>query len=238
MLTHDVYWVDSKLDMIQKISYTGGNRQVIRRNLPNPMGIAIHLSDVYWVDRNLMTVFKASKLPGNVTLPEKIRTNLQKLRDIVIYDITNQPSDDNNPCVRLGNGGCEQLCFSFPENTPVAGRMNFRCDCSIGRLATDGKKCETLNEYIIFSTRTEIRAIDLDPHSTGVPFQPVINLTNVVGLDFDYADNKLFYTQIRPWAKIGWTKADSPSAIDLNTIVSIVLFYSYFFNTCSYPAMM
>lgn len=28
MLTHDVYWVDAKLDTIQKISYSGGNRQV------------------------------------------------------------------------------------------------------------------------------------------------------------------------------------------------------------------
>ncbi|KAF7277098.1 hypothetical protein GWI33_009449, partial [Rhynchophorus ferrugineus] len=30
MSTHDVYWVDSKLDMIQKISFSGGSRQVIR----------------------------------------------------------------------------------------------------------------------------------------------------------------------------------------------------------------
>lgn len=60
--THDVYWVDSKLDMIQKISYKGGGRAVIRRNLPNPMGIAIHKSDVYWVDRNLDTVFKVCLL--------------------------------------------------------------------------------------------------------------------------------------------------------------------------------
>jgi len=28
MLTHEVYWVDSKLDMIQKVSFSGGNRQV------------------------------------------------------------------------------------------------------------------------------------------------------------------------------------------------------------------
>jgi low density lipoprotein-related protein 2 len=39
--THDVYWVDSKLDTIQKVSYSGSNRQVIRRNLPNPMGVAV-----------------------------------------------------------------------------------------------------------------------------------------------------------------------------------------------------
>lgn len=28
MLTHDVYWVDSKLDVIQKIGFSGGARQV------------------------------------------------------------------------------------------------------------------------------------------------------------------------------------------------------------------
>lgn len=28
MITHDVYWVDSKLDLIQKIGFTGGSRQV------------------------------------------------------------------------------------------------------------------------------------------------------------------------------------------------------------------
>lgn len=31
MLTHDVYWVDATHDMIQKVSYNGGNRQVSYR---------------------------------------------------------------------------------------------------------------------------------------------------------------------------------------------------------------
>ncbi|XP_055683188.1 low-density lipoprotein receptor-related protein 2 [Lutzomyia longipalpis] len=222
MLTHDVYWVDSKLDMIQKVSYSGGNRQVIRRNLPNPMGIAVHLSDVYWVDRNLMTVFRASKLPGNTSLPEKVRTNLQKLRDIVIYDVTNQPPDDSNPCLRLGNGGCDQLCFSFPpENfgSNPGGRLNFRCECATGKLSADGRKCDLVKEFVVFSTRTEIRGINLDPRSTGVPFKTLGNLTNVVGLDFDYADNKLFFTQIRPWSKIASTVADNPTATEVKTIL-------------------
>ena len=221
MLTHDVYWVDSKLDMIQKISYSGGNRQVIRRNLPNPMGIAIHVNDVYWVDRNLLTVFRASKFPGNTTVPEKLRTNLGKLRDIAIYDQTNQPLDDSNPCFKLGNGGCDQLCFSFPpDSLSTTGRLSFKCDCATGKLSADGRKCETENEFVVFSTRTEIRAIELNPKSTGVPFKPVANLTNVVGLDFDYADNKLFFTQIRPWAKIGWLNADSPDLNNVNTVIN------------------
>lgn len=223
MLTHDVYWVDSKLDMIQKISYSGGNRQVIRRNLPNPMGVAIHLGDVYWVDRNLQCVFKASKLPGNISLPTRVRANLEKLRDIAIYDINNQPPDDSNPCMRLGNGGCDQLCFSFPPDASIGvglQRPSFRCDCSNGALASDNRKCETVNEYVVFATRTDIRAVNLDPRSTGVPFKPIGNLTNVVGIDFDYADNKLFFTQIRPWAKIAYTSAQHPSSDDVNLIIS------------------
>ncbi|CAM1327224.1 Uncharacterised protein PB.8386, partial [Pycnogonum litorale] len=53
ILSHDVFWVDSREDAIQKVSHTGGRRQYIRRNLPNPMGIAIYKDSVFWVDRNL-----------------------------------------------------------------------------------------------------------------------------------------------------------------------------------------
>jgi low density lipoprotein-related protein 2 len=57
MQTHDVYWVNSREDAVLRISYTGGNRQLIRRNLPNPMGIALLKNTVYWVDRNLGCIF-------------------------------------------------------------------------------------------------------------------------------------------------------------------------------------
>lgn len=211
MNTHDVYWADSKFDTIQKISFTGGGRTVIRRNLPNPMGIAIYKSDVYWVDRNLRSIFKASKLPGNTTLPTRIRSNLDKLRDISIFDITNQPSDETNPCRKFGNGGCEQLCFSFPQDIAQGQRPSFKCDCATGNISSNGRTCEFENEYIIFSTRTEIRAINLDPHSTNIPFNPIGNLTNVVGVDFDYTHQQIFFTQIRPWAKIAKLPATNPA---------------------------
>uniref|UniRef100_A0A8D8XPZ3 Low-density lipoprotein receptor-related protein 2 n=1 Tax=Cacopsylla melanoneura TaxID=428564 RepID=A0A8D8XPZ3_9HEMI len=221
MQTHDVYWVDAKLDVIQKISYNGGNRQTVRRNLPNPMGIAVHKSDVYWVDRNLRTVYKASKLSStNITLPTPIRTGLSGLRDIAIFDIVNQPPDENNPCYRTGNGGCEQLCFSYPVEFPQ-NKLHYKCDCATGTpSATDPKKCTTMNEYLVFSTRTELRALHLDPALTAVPFKTVVNLTNVVGVEFDYADDKLLFTQIRPWAKIAWMPASNPSPSSVNPILS------------------
>ncbi|XKL63596.1 hypothetical protein PGB90_005960 [Kerria lacca] len=201
MNTHDVYWVDARLDNIQKISFNGGNRQIVRRNLPNPLGIAIHKSDVYWVDRNLNTVYKASKLPGNISLATTFRTNLPRLRDITIYDSINQPMDDQNPCLRLGNGGCEQLCFSFPPDYTL-NKLRYKCDCATGIAMLGNSKCDTMSEYLVFATRTEIRSVSLDQQSTNMPFKPIGNLTNVVGIDFDYADNKLFFTQIRPWARI------------------------------------
>lgn len=213
--THDVYWVDSKQDTIQKVSYTGGNRQIIRRNLPNPMGVAIYGNDVYWVDRNLGTVFKASK-QSDINLPTTVRSNLPKLRDIVMFDQNSQPPDPTNPCSSSGNAGCKQLCFAMPKENSVP----FKCECAVGKLAVDGKNCENVNEYLVFATRTEIRAIGLDPQNTTIPFNSIGNLTNVVGVDFDYQDKKLLFTQIRPWAKIAWMQAENPSSSEIHTLIS------------------
>jgi low density lipoprotein-related protein 2 len=145
------------------------------------MGVAVHKGDVYWVDRNLASVFKASKLAGNTSLPSSVRTNLPRLRDIAIFDVANQPMDEHNPCLRLGNGGCDQLCFSFPLESATIEKTLFRCACATGELSDnlnggDGRKCDTVTEFLVFSTRTEIRAISLDPQSTNLPFKPVVSV--------------------------------------------------------------
>lgn len=45
------------------------------------------------------------------------------------------------------------------------------------------------------------------------------NLSNVVGLDFDYSDNKLFFTQIRPMSQISSVSSNSPSNSQIKTIL-------------------
>lgn len=60
----------------------------------------------------------------------------------------------DTPCARLGNGGCEQLCFSFPIDAPNTTRL--KCACASGVLADNQRKCEDSKEYIIFTTRTEV----------------------------------------------------------------------------------
>ena len=214
MLTHDIFWVDSKMDAIFKIDYQGGNRQMIRNNLPSPKGLAILKGDIYWVDRNLMSIYKASKLQKQVAQPEIIKSGLTGLRDIVIMDQQNQPKTDT-PCSTRGNGGCQQLCFSPPNN----GSQGYQpqCSCATGILDKDGKSCTSSNEYIVYSTRSEIRSERLPlnltshPDASVPPFKPVVNMSNVVGVEFDYADNLLFFTQIRPDALIGKMDANNPN---------------------------
>ncbi len=215
MQTHDIYWVDSKLDAIYKIPFSDGNSPqkpvMIRNHLPNPKGLALLKGDVYWVDRNIRKIFKASKLPKQVAQPEVVQSGLQELRDIAIFDQENQPRYETT-CSRIGNGYCSQLCFSLPDTETSRGPV---CDCAIGVLDRSGKKCVTSDSYIVYSTRAEIRSEMIPFNSTSgtasPPFEPVVNMTNVVGIDFDYADNKLFFTQIRPQPLIGWMDAKNPT---------------------------
>jgi low density lipoprotein-related protein 2 len=223
--THDLFWVDTQQDAIFRVDYKGEKRQMIRRNLPSPKGLAILGNDIYWVDRNLGNIYKSSKLASDTSPPLVVKTGLENLRDIAIVDRENQPLDKNNPCNRLGNGNCEQLCFSFPaeasggdiaavDSSNLSGR---KCECAFGALQ-QGRKCDVPPEFLVFSTRTEIRSehINRNGESGGVdtaqPFKTVENMTNVVGLDFDYKTGRLYYTQIAPEARIGWMVTSDPKA--------------------------
>lgn len=59
------------------------------------------------------------------------------LKDIQIFSKKKQ--NGTNPCFN-NNGGCEQLCL-FNSTHPV-------CVCSHGRLTSDGKTCEGINNFL------------------------------------------------------------------------------------------
>lgn len=102
----------------------------------------------------------------------------------------------DTPCTTRGNGGCAQLCFSFPAEATQSESM--KCYCASGVLAADKRSCEDSKEYLVFTTRTEIRSLSLNPDSNIVPFDTVEDLVNVVGIDFDHETKEMFFTQIRP----------------------------------------
>lgn len=207
IVTHDVYWVDAREDAIQKVSYLGGRRQYVWKNLPTPYGASILGNRIYWVDRNLRTIYRGNKNASsegstNTSMqPEPFKSNLDTLRDIVIFDAQNQPPGES-PCSRTGGDKiCDQLCFAMPTGV---GNAPYKCSCSSGVLDSDQKRCKVLEEYLVFTTRKEIRTVNLDPTISSPPVPARTNLTNVVGLDFDYNNKRLYFTQIRPDGSISW----------------------------------
>ena len=205
IVTHDLYWVDAREDAIQKVSFSGGRRQYVWKNLPTPYGASILGSQIYWVDRNLRTIFRGSKVPevAQSQTPEPFKSNLDTLRDIVIFDAQNQPPGDS-VCSRFNERICDQLCFAMPQGY----EQDYKCACSSGVLDVDQKRCKQLDEYLIFTTRKEIRTINLNEAISSPPIVPKTNLTNVVGLDFDYANKKIFFTQISPDGTISSYRID------------------------------
>ena len=210
--THDVYWVDAREDAIQKVSFSGSRRQYVWKDLPTPYGASILGSQIYWVDRNLRSIFRGSKAPADGGTTDKemhpFKSNLDTLRDIVIFDAQNQPPGES-PCSRLNDRMCQQLCFALPASSSSSSSgsstPDYRCSCSSGVLdPKDNKTCKQLDEYLVFTTRKEIRTVNLDPAVSSPPRPPRTNMTNVVGLDFDYNHNRLYFTQIRPDGSISW----------------------------------
>ncbi|GAB6028318.1 hypothetical protein CHUAL_002491 [Chamberlinius hualienensis] len=211
MQTHDLYWVDSQEDSIERVSFTGSDRISIRKNLPYPIGVAVFGDYVYWVDRNVRTLSRIAKDAGNSTKaqPERFKADLDNLRDVTIFDSSVQPIAAS-PCTISGQE-CSQLCFAMPEG--VAGTLQRRCRCSTGFLSSDFRSCEDLREFMLLATRTEIRHISFDPKGTSQPYALNTTFINALGVDYDYDEGKIFFTELRPNSRIGWFHQSNPTAI-------------------------
>ncbi|XP_066544684.1 low-density lipoprotein receptor-related protein 2a isoform X1 [Amia ocellicauda] len=208
-----IYWVDDSLDMIARIRPDGGETEIVRygSRYPTPYGITVFENTMIWVDRNLKKVFQASKEPGNTEQPTVVRDNMNLLRDVTIFDSRTQPNTapqvNNNPCL-ASNGGCAHLCFAMP------GSQIRKCGCSFGNLGRDNTSCVvSRDDYLIYTTESTIRSLRLDPEDHALPF-PVVNIPpTAVALDYDRADNRLYYTQSSGAgrSKISYISLSSPS---------------------------
>lgn len=88
------------------------------------------------------------------------------------------------------NGGCSHLCLPRPSG--------FSCACPTGiQLKGDGKTCDPAPEtYLLFSSRGSIRRISLDTSDHTDVHVPVPELNNVISLDYDSVDGKVYYTDV------------------------------------------
>ncbi|CAG7828356.1 unnamed protein product [Allacma fusca] len=141
-----LYWVDARLDKIERADFDGSNRRVIGKDKPkHAFAIAVFGDYIYWTDWVLLSVLRANKHTGDDVVV--LRKDIPKPMGIVA--VANQTEVCiANPCNIL-NGGCSDIC-SLDEN------RNVKCTCGHnkvlveGRCIIDAKSCSS-TEFICLS---------------------------------------------------------------------------------------
>ncbi|NIG60862.1 low-density lipoprotein receptor-related protein 4 [Pontoporia blainvillei] len=178
-------WADAHTERIEAADLNGASRHTLVSPVQHPYGLTLLDSYIYWTDWQTRSIHRADKgTGGNVIL---VRSNLPGLMDIQAVDRA-QPLGFNKCSSR--NGGCSHLCLPRPSG--------FSCACPTGiQLKGDGKTCDPSPEtYLLFSSRGSIRRISLDTSDHTDVHVPVPELNNVISLDYDSVDGKVYYTDV------------------------------------------
>ncbi|CAI5763731.1 low-density lipoprotein receptor-related protein 4 isoform X1 [Podarcis lilfordi] len=178
-------WADAHTERIEAADLNGANRRTLLSPVQHPYGLTLLDSYIYWTDWQTRSIHRADKNTGaNVIL---VRANLPGLMDIQAVD-RKHPLGANKCGVR--NGGCSHLCLPNPEG--------FSCACPTGiQLKSDERTCDPSPEtYLLFSSRGSIRRISLDTSDHTDVHVPVPELNNVISLDYDSVDGKIYYTDV------------------------------------------
>ncbi|KAI2662129.1 Low-density lipoprotein receptor-related protein 4 [Labeo rohita] len=151
----------------------------------HPYGLTLLGPHMYWTDWQSRSIHRADKETGANSIT--VRSNLPGLMDIQAVDRA-RPLGFNK-CGRR-NGGCSHLCL--PRHNVTS------CACPTGiLLKSDGRSCDNLPEtYLLFSNRVSVRRISLDTNDHTDVYVPVPELHNVISLDYDSVERKLYYTDV------------------------------------------
>lgn len=156
-----------------------------------------------------------------------IRDNLDGLMDVTVFDAHVQPTSANqvgfNPC-HEDNGRCQQFCFAMP------GQEKPKCGCAHGSLLSNGVTCGYgLDEFLVFTTDYTLNSLRLDPADHSTPY-PTVNLGyNLMALDYDFKEKRIFFTQYLGIgrSRIGYITTSSPTSPPVNIATSEFNIYCY-----------
>uniref|UniRef100_A0A663ELE7 Low-density lipoprotein receptor-related protein 4 n=1 Tax=Aquila chrysaetos chrysaetos TaxID=223781 RepID=A0A663ELE7_AQUCH len=191
-----IYWTDTGTNRIEVGNLDGSMRKVlVWQNLDSPRAIALYHEMGLVLSRASFAIGSLEQREHNIHRADKdtganvilVRANLPGLMDIQAVDRA-RPLGFNKCGVR--NGGCSHLCLPHPTG--------FSCACPTGiQLKRDEQTCDSSPEtYLLFSSRASIRRISLDTSDHTDVHIPVPELNNVISLDYDSVDGKIYYTDV------------------------------------------
>ncbi|XP_043938468.1 low-density lipoprotein receptor-related protein 4 isoform X2 [Protopterus annectens] len=183
---HKMYWVDAKHHVIERADLDGQNRRaVISQGLPHPFAITVFEDSLYWTDWHTKSINSANKFTGKNQ--EIIRNKLHFPMDIHTLHPQRQPAGRNR-CGK-NNGGCSHLCLpSF---------KNYTCSCPTGFKKIDDYTCsESLDKFLLFARRTDIRRISFDTDDRSDDVIPLADVRSAVALDWDSKEESIYWTDV------------------------------------------
>ncbi|XP_029850375.2 prolow-density lipoprotein receptor-related protein 1 [Ixodes scapularis] len=197
----EVYWVDTYLDVVERIRYDGSRRTTVYRGTPmrNLYGISVferHLYVTSWHSNSVLAVHKY-----NQSDVRTVRANLTRPFSIHVYHRQRKPPGDH-PC-GLNNGDCEHLCIpSTAKGVPVA-----RCVCRAGfRMVQEGRCLpEAPSQFLLYargrpgavkgiSTSDEFSEEAVSPLLRREVMAPVRFLSRPTALDYDARTRTIYYS--------------------------------------------
>uniref|UniRef100_A0A8C4XVC9 Low-density lipoprotein receptor-related protein 2 n=1 Tax=Falco tinnunculus TaxID=100819 RepID=A0A8C4XVC9_FALTI len=188
-----LYWVDSRFDYIETVTYDGLQRRTIAHGgslIPHPYGITLFEHNVYFTDWTKMAVVKANKF--SESNPQVIYQSSLRPYGVTVYHAARQPYV-RNPC-GSNNGGCEQICV-LSHKTDNDG-LGYRCRCTLGfDLHVDGRHCVAVQQFLLFSSQLAVRGIPFNLSTQEDVIIPVTGSPSYfVGIDFCAQDDTIFFS--------------------------------------------
>ncbi|XP_041974246.1 low-density lipoprotein receptor-related protein 1 [Aricia agestis] len=126
-----LYWIDARLDKLERMHYDGSHRAVVTRSsaTEHPFAVAAGGGWLFWTDWVARAVFRGDRAGRVATL----RRDVMRPCSVVVV-APNHQHCASDPCA-MDNGGCAETC-----TLDASGHSS--CGCGEGReLQRDGRSC-------------------------------------------------------------------------------------------------